>query len=189
MGSFRQSASAGNMHHRLLIAALLTLVVGGATPGVAADGAAAVSGRWSGPVAAANGAAVSGLGTSLTLVVAPEDDGFHVTITSGQPFLDADFSPDGHPGVYEVSTRGPGSIFSLFTKSRAADPLTGAPLVWARTTPQGLVLYRLDLDSGAFHLDRVAMVRKGDGIEVTISVRRHEQPVARASATLARQGG
>jgi hypothetical protein len=61
--------------------------------------------------------------------------------------------------------------------------------VWARTTPQGLVLYRLDLDSGAFHLDRVAMVREGDSIEVTISVRRHEQPVARASATLARQGG
>ena len=177
------------MHPRLLIVALLTLAVGGVTSVVAADGAAAVAGRWSGPTRGGERRASPSLGKSLTLVVAPDGDGFHVTVTSGQAFLDAGLVPDGHPGVYEAPTRGSGSIFSLFTSSRVADPLTGAPLIWARTTPDGIVVYRLDLDSGAFHLDRLAAARKGDQLEVTISERRHEQPVARAHAMLTRQGG
>lgn len=176
------------MHARLLIVALLTLAVSGATSVVAADGAAAVAGRWSGPLEAESGEP-SSLGKSLTLVVAPDGNGFHVTVTSEQAFLDAGLVPDGHPGVYEAPTRGSGSIFSLFSPSRVVDPLTGAPLIWARTTPDGIVVYRLDLDSGAFRLDRLAAVRKGDQVEVTISERRHEQPVARARATLTRQGG
>ncbi len=141
------------MHPRLLIVALLTLAIGDVTSAVAADGAAVVAGRWSGPLETESGG-VSSLGKSLTLVVAPDGDGFHVTVTSGQAFFDAGLVPDGHPGVYEAPTRGSGSIFSLFTSSRVADPLTGAPLIWARTTPDGIVVYRLDLDSGAFHLDR-----------------------------------
>ncbi len=184
-----QPPVASVMGHRLLTAVLLLVAAGGVAPRASADdGAAAVVGTWSGPVTVVDGEVLD-LGSTLTLVVASSGDGFEFVLRSGQAVLDAQLSPDGHPGVYEAPTHDRSSIFSLFKGSQVADPLTGAPLVWARTTPGGVIVYRLDLDSGAFRLDRMAATRQGDGVQVEISERRHQQPVGRVRATLVRQGG
>lgn len=173
------------MLQRLLIAALM-LVAAAAPAAAAAAPMDKLAGRWTGPVTQRAGPMLASAET-LEFVLRETGDGFHASLRAGtKDLISGNFVPSEHEGVFEVP-RG-GGLMSLFQGPRPANPLAGEPLVWARRDGSGLVLYRLALDGGAFHLDRADCQPKDGAVDVTFAVRAHAQAPMRLEAQLTRRG-
>ena len=123
----------------------------------------------------------------IEIVVSPRSDGFAVDfILPDIVPLRAELVATDKPRVYEMAAAS-GGLFGFFDggRQRGADPLSGSPLVWARTTSFGMVAYRLAIaPEGDMGLLRVALDVVADGLDLRVERRINVRPPERFEALL-----
>lgn len=167
--------------------ALLPLLVLG-LPGLAAaaDGPAALSGRWTGTIAQST-LADAKAGSAASFELRPNTGGFALVWSiDGKARTEATFEPaPDRPGVYQLAS---GGLMSMFGSKAPTDPLVGGNLLWARTDGPTLIVYGLMIaDGGGYRLDRVAFTADGDSLAVDATERRQNDQNAALATTLKRQ--
>jgi len=143
----------------LLAVALAGLLSLTAAPVAATIGERLV-GRWAGAFETPGAAA-----ETVSLELAREGESFTVGLRlDNRPvFGRVRMIPAEKPGVFRVA-RSHG-LFSLFRDDATSNPLENGPLLWARETDAGVVLYRLEVtEDGGFSLDRFALSPAGKAI-------------------------
>ncbi len=144
--------------------ALLLLL---AWPGAAAAGAVEdLQGSWA-----------TAAGAPTAMQWAGDAGGFTVAWTPiGGRATSVRFTPAGRPNVFTGRAKDGWSLMaSMFGDDGPANPLKGDALYWARTAPDGVYLYRMEIDDhGAFTIDRYALRPAGDGLDLAVDRRTAE---------------
>jgi hypothetical protein len=166
----------GGIHAVLLVCCLWPLAALAELP----EG---LAGRWSGTVV------VNDRARPIEVVVAQRGDGFAVDLILPDILpLRAELVATDEPQVYEMAAAS-GGLFGFFDggRQRDADPLSGSPLVWARTTSMGMVAYRLAIaPEGDMGLLRVALDVVEEGLELRVERRINVRAPERFEALLTR---
>jgi hypothetical protein len=159
--------------HGMILLLLLGLPM---APSLAADLLQALQGRW-----AATQDAKFAMEWSAT------GDGFGLRWTvPGRGEAQADFKPTGRPGVYAGQSE---QGWSMFGRDKPLNPLVKGTLYWARSTPEAVYVYSLEIDDqGAFVLDRYAYRSAEPGIEVSLLRRLPEGRTEEMNVQLVRAG-
>jgi len=141
-----------------------------------------LAGRWSGTAEAA--------GRTLTMLVTlrPDGNGFEVDLALADiAGWQSQMAPTDRPGVYQSAADR--SLFGFFDGRSQGNPFDGAPLIWSRTTAQGLVVYRLVISNdGVAELLRIAMAPTAQGLEIAIERRRDSRAPETWRARLTKGG-
>jgi len=167
---------------RLLVAIVLCGLVAG---GAAAQPIAASRGVWTGVVGERSSDWPAGAG-KVELRVDGTEGRFSINLSApGEAVLASDFQAGSRKDVFEPPVAS--GFMSYFTRSTAAKPLEGKPLVWARRAGDELIVYRLDVRAGPYRLDRLVMTPAGKHLQLSFERREHDRLPERFSASLERQ--
>jgi hypothetical protein len=140
----------------ILLPLILSLLALPLAPAAAADLMQALQGRWSAKEDA-----------KFAMEWTPAGEGFGLRWTvPGRGEASAEFKPTGRPGVFAGQSQ---QGWSMFGGDKAVNPLEKGTLYWARSTPEAVYVYSLDIDDhGAFVLDRYTCRAAEPGIEVSL---------------------
>jgi hypothetical protein len=140
-----------------------------------------VAGRWSGTVF------LGDRERPIEITIKERGGGFSIDLILPDIVpLRADLVATDEPQVFEVAAES-GGLFGFFGggSERGTDPLSGTPLVWARTTTFGLVVYRLAVHpDGDMGLLRAALDVIGDSAELSVERRINVRPPERFQTVL-----
>lgn len=124
----------------------------------------------------------------LQVEVRAEGDGIGLDLVlPGITPLAAQLVPTEQPRVYEEAAAARG-LFGLFDDSGRADPLDGAPLIWARLTATSIIAYRLAIArDGGMALERIVLDSATEGVELQVERRVDARPPEQWRAVLERE--
>lgn len=119
-----------------------------------------------------------------------DDSGFRlrVALTDGRAWV-SHLEPGPKPGLLSAA-QPTGGFLEWFAVRARGGPLEGEPVTWARTTVDGLVVYRLEiLPSGRFHLVRISLTPTEARLQVHTLEHGHATSWPRHTDWLTRIGG
>lgn len=124
------------------------------------------------------------------LEVDGDDSGFRlrVVLTDGREWVSR-LKPGPKPGLFSAA-QPTGGFLEWFASRQRGGPLEGEPVTWARTTADGLVVYRLEiLPSGRFELLRISLEPTEARLQVRTLEHGHATSWPRHADWLTRIGG
>lgn len=150
------------MRRAAILAAVLWLA---STAVVLAALPAGLEGQWESDAAGVDGA----YHASAKLVRRGSEFGIDI-VAPGAPHIATRMAPTERPDVFQVAAAS--SLFGLFASEPSADPFDGPPLVWARTTDDALIAYRVAIGTdGTLTVVRVALEPVETGLEMWFQLR------------------
>jgi len=123
-------------------------------------------GEWRGIVEVASGEA------TVRASLHEQGDGFAVAIELPEATpLHAELVPSERPQVFQVATSRRG-LFGFFDRGGRSNPFDGEPLIWARSTAVGIVVYGLTITAdGGMTLLRIALSSVDGLLEMAVEER------------------
>ena len=166
------------LHLRKLLAVLALATM---ATSLGAEPIAQSVGRWAGPITERSPGWLAEGRIELRVDGTPEKFSVDLVGPPG-PMLAGEFRAGERKDVF-----GPPAatgLMSYLGRGSAVNPAEGKPLAWARRDGETLVVYRLELRSGAYRLDRAVLIPTAAGLRVAFERREHDKPAQTFTATL-----